>query len=117
MVKQVGCVPDKETYDILIDGLCREGKFIEANRVLEEMLIKSYWPCVDTFNIVIRGLCSVSRQYESVMLLEEMINQDGHEYKCRTVHHDRIKQIINIFPFGSFQVWNSKVDAINFSVP
>ncbi|XP_060967181.1 pentatricopeptide repeat-containing protein At1g05600 [Cannabis sativa] len=75
MVKQVGCVPDKETYDILVDGLCLEGKFIEANRVLEEMLIKSYWPCVDTFNILIRGLCSVGRQYEGVMLLEEMINQ------------------------------------------
>ncbi|KAF4356922.1 hypothetical protein G4B88_008521 [Cannabis sativa] len=76
MVKQVGCVPDKETYDILVDGLCLEGKFIEANKVLEEMLIKSYWPCVDTFNILIRGLCSVGRQYEGVMLLEEMINQD-----------------------------------------
>ncbi|KAH7519408.1 hypothetical protein FEM48_Zijuj08G0033000 [Ziziphus jujuba var. spinosa] len=75
MAKQVGCVADKETYTILVDGLCREGRFAEASRVLEEMLIKSHWPCVETYNVVIKGLCSVGRQYEAVLWLEEMISQ------------------------------------------
>lgn len=75
MAKQVGCDADKETYTILVDGLCREGRFPEASRVLEEMLIKSHWPCVETYNILIRGLCSVGRQYEAVLWLEEMISQ------------------------------------------
>ena len=48
---------------------------IEASQVLQEMLIKSYWPCFDTYNILIRGLCSVGRQYEAVLWLEEMISQ------------------------------------------
>ncbi|KAL5572206.1 hypothetical protein UlMin_021803 [Ulmus minor] len=73
--KQVGCVANKETYSTLVDGLCREGKFVEASRVLEEMLIKSYRPCLETYNVLIRGLCSVGRQYEALMWVEEMISE------------------------------------------
>ncbi|GMN42799.1 hypothetical protein TIFTF001_011998 [Ficus carica] len=75
MAKQVGCVADEETYGVLVEGLCCEGKFLEASRVLEEMLVKSYWPCVETYNELIKGLCSVGRQFEAVMWLEEMISQ------------------------------------------
>ncbi|KAK7833808.1 pentatricopeptide repeat-containing protein [Quercus suber] len=73
--KKLGCNADKETYSILIDGLCCESRYLEASQVLQEMLIKSYWPCVDTYNILIRGLCSVGRQYEAILWLEEMISQ------------------------------------------
>jgi pentatricopeptide repeat protein len=82
MAHQVGCVADKETYGILVDGLCRERRYLEASKVLEEMLIKSYWPCVDTYNILIRGLCSVGRQYEAGMWLEEMISQGMQPELC-----------------------------------
>ena len=75
MAKKLGCVADKETYSILINGLCHESRYLEASQVLQEMLIKSYWPCVDTYNILIRGLCSMSRQYEAVLWLEEMVSQ------------------------------------------
>ncbi|XP_030944145.1 pentatricopeptide repeat-containing protein At1g05600-like isoform X1 [Quercus lobata] len=75
MAKKLGCNADKETYSIVIDGLCCESRYLEASHVLQEMLIKSYWPCVDTYNILIRGLCSVGRQYEAVLWLEEMISQ------------------------------------------
>ncbi|KAM4098042.1 hypothetical protein ACJW30_07G046600 [Castanea mollissima] len=75
MAKKLGCNADKETYSIVIDGLCRESRYLEASQVLQEMLIKSYWPCVDTYNILIRDLCSVGRQYEAVLWLEEMISQ------------------------------------------
>jgi len=82
MAHQVGCIADKETYGILVDGLCRERRYLEASKVLEEMLIKSYWPCVDTYNILIRGLCSVGRQYEAGMWLEEMISQGMQPELC-----------------------------------
>ncbi|KAF3962048.1 hypothetical protein CMV_013400 [Castanea mollissima] len=75
MAKKLGCNADKETYSIVIDGLCRESRYLEASQVLQEMLIKSYRPCVDTYNILIRDLCSVGRQYEAVLWLEEMISQ------------------------------------------
>ncbi|XWS67595.1 hypothetical protein CRYUN_Cryun04dG0019300 [Craigia yunnanensis] len=74
MAKQVGSIADKETYSILVNGLCKDGKFVEASRLLEEMLIKSHWPGAETYTIVIRGFCSIGRQYEAVML-EEMVRQ------------------------------------------
>lgn len=75
MAKQVGCVANKETYGILVDGLCRDNKYSEASRIMEEMLIKSYWPSVNTLNSLIRGLCSMGRHYEAVIWLEEMVSQ------------------------------------------
>ncbi|KAE8673831.1 Pentatricopeptide repeat-containing protein [Hibiscus syriacus] len=75
MAKQVGCVANKETYSILVNGLCKDGKYIEASRVLEEMLIKSHRPGAETYNGLIKGLCSIGRQYEAVMWLEDMVSQ------------------------------------------
>ncbi|XP_065878929.1 pentatricopeptide repeat-containing protein At1g05600 [Euphorbia lathyris] len=73
--KKVGCVGNEETYCILVHGLCQDGQFVEASRVLEEMLIKSYQPRVDIYNMLIIGLCSIGRQYEATMWLEEMISR------------------------------------------
>ncbi|XP_039010213.1 pentatricopeptide repeat-containing protein At1g05600-like [Hibiscus syriacus] len=73
--KQVGCVATKETYSILVNGLFKEGKYVEASRVLEEMLIKSHRPGAETYNGLIKGLCLIGRQYEAVMWLEEMVSQ------------------------------------------
>ncbi|KAK4847535.1 hypothetical protein QYF36_003067 [Acer negundo] len=39
MAKKVGCVANKETDIILVNGLCIDGGFVEASRVLEKMLI------------------------------------------------------------------------------
>ncbi|OMO92065.1 hypothetical protein COLO4_17892 [Corchorus olitorius] len=75
MAKQVGCVANKETYCILVNGLCKDGKFVEASQVMEEMLIKSHWPGPETYNILVRGLCSIGKQYEAVIWLEEMVSQ------------------------------------------
>ncbi|KAK4577809.1 hypothetical protein RGQ29_028076 [Quercus rubra] len=76
MAKKLGCNADKKTYSIVIDGLCRESRYLEASQVLQGMLRKSYWPCVDTYNILIRGLCSMGRQYKAVLWLDELISQE-----------------------------------------
>lgn len=73
--RQVGCVPDNETYSILINGLCFDSNYVEASKLLEEMLIKSYCPSVNTFNTLVQGLCSIGRIYEAVMWLEEMVSE------------------------------------------
>ncbi|KAL0340108.1 UNVERIFIED_CONTAM: Pentatricopeptide repeat-containing protein [Sesamum radiatum] len=73
--RQVCCVPDKETYEYLVDGLCCDGKYMEASRILEKMLINSYWPGDEIYNKLIRGLCLIGKPYKAVMWLEEMISQ------------------------------------------
>ncbi|KAL6985875.1 hypothetical protein U1Q18_019247 [Sarracenia purpurea var. burkii] len=80
--QHLGCLPNKETYAILVDGLCCEGRFVEASQILERMVIKSYWPSVATYNMLIRGLCAVGRQYEAGMWLEEMVSQGNIPESC-----------------------------------
>lgn len=75
MFRQIGCVPNKETYFYLVDGLCLDGRYLEANRILEKMLINSYWPGDEMYTKLIRGLCVTGKTYRAVMLLEEMISQ------------------------------------------
>ncbi|XP_011656819.1 pentatricopeptide repeat-containing protein At1g05600 isoform X2 [Cucumis sativus] len=82
MAKQVGLVANKETYSTLVHGLCLENRYIEACKVLEEMVIKSFCPCSNTFNTLIKGLCSVGKHYEAVMWLEEMISQGQLPHVC-----------------------------------
>lgn len=75
MSKQIGCVPDRETYSYLVDGLCCDGEYVEASQILEKMMINSYWPCEEKYNEVIKGLCLMGKTYRAVILLEEMISQ------------------------------------------
>ncbi|KAF1888601.1 hypothetical protein Lal_00011375 [Lupinus albus] len=75
MSKKVGCLADKETFGILLEMLCHERRYVEASQVMEQMSIKSYWPCANSYNSLIKGLCSLGRQYEAVMWLEDMLSQ------------------------------------------
>lgn len=80
--RRVGFVSDKETYSILVEGLCNEVRFVEASCILEQMLIKSYWPSLATCNTLIRGLCNVGRLYEAGMWLEEMVSEGKIPDRC-----------------------------------
>lgn len=75
MYKKFGLNAYKETYETVLGGLCSEGNFVDASRVLEQMIIKSHCPRADIFAMVIAGLCRVGRQYEAVMWLEEMASR------------------------------------------
>ncbi|KAI3735322.1 hypothetical protein L6452_14817 [Arctium lappa] len=76
MSRQLGCDPNKETYFILVDGLCEDGSYIETRQVMEKMLVNLYWPNSDTFGRVIRGICLMGRPYELTTWLEEMVSHE-----------------------------------------
>ncbi|KAE9463194.1 hypothetical protein C3L33_04929, partial [Rhododendron williamsianum] len=80
--RRVGRVSDKETYAILVEGLCNEGRYEEGSRILERMLIKSYWPSLAICSTLIKGLCTVGRLYEAGMWLEEMVSEGKIPERC-----------------------------------
>ncbi|XP_051150367.1 pentatricopeptide repeat-containing protein At1g05600 [Andrographis paniculata] len=75
MSKQVGIVPDRETYVYLVDGLCCDGDYAEASRVMDKMVMSSFWPSDEMYTKVIRGLCSTGKTFTAAVFLEEMIGQ------------------------------------------
>lgn len=74
MDKQLGCVTRKETFSILISGLCSESRFIDAAQIMERMVKGHHRPEAGEFNNVIEGLCSAGRTYDALLWLEEMID-------------------------------------------
>ncbi|EPS70131.1 hypothetical protein M569_04630, partial [Genlisea aurea] len=75
MSKQVGCVPDKETYKCIVNALCCNGNSMEASRMLEKMVMESLWPEDETYTKVIHCLCLIKKPYIAAMWLEEMISE------------------------------------------
>jgi pentatricopeptide repeat protein len=56
MDRQLGCVAQKDTFSILITGLCAESKFVEASGVMERMVKGHHRPDKNAFSNVIEGL-------------------------------------------------------------
>ncbi|XP_020247703.1 pentatricopeptide repeat-containing protein At1g05600-like isoform X2 [Asparagus officinalis] len=76
MERQVGCVAKKESFEIVVNGLLGERKFVEASEVLEKMARRRYWAGGEVYSEVVRGLCCAGRRYEAVLWLEEMASQE-----------------------------------------
>jgi hypothetical protein len=63
MIRWAGCLAGKETFEILIDGLCAEKRYIKAADILEallwleEMIADGVMPDSDLWNSLISLVC------------------------------------------------------------
>ncbi|XLU58242.1 hypothetical protein S245_052890, partial [Arachis hypogaea] len=64
--------PNIFTYNILIDGLCKSGRLIDAKEIFQDLSVKGYRPNVRTYNIMINGLCKEGLFEEALALLSKM---------------------------------------------
>jgi len=67
-----GIEPNMTTYNILIDGLCKEGRLRNAQVIFKHFLIKGYNLTVWTYSIMINGLCLEGLFDEAVTLVSKM---------------------------------------------
>ena len=58
---QLGCVPDVITYNILIDGCCKQGEVKKAKEMLQFCISKGLKPNVVTYTTIIGGLCNQAK--------------------------------------------------------
>ncbi|CAM8954714.1 unnamed protein product [Rhodiola kirilowii] len=65
--------PNVITYNIVIGGLCRAGKWEEAQAMFHEMLDHGLEPDVVTFNVLINALAKMGKSKESKELFSLMI--------------------------------------------
>uniref|UniRef100_A0A7N2KXN4 Pentatricopeptide repeat-containing protein n=1 Tax=Quercus lobata TaxID=97700 RepID=A0A7N2KXN4_QUELO len=75
--------PDIAIYNILITGLCNNGKLSIARELFYSLASKGLQPNVPTYNIMIKGLCKEGLIDEAGELLEKM---DGNESQELLVH-------------------------------
>ncbi|PNX80474.1 pentatricopeptide (PPR) repeat protein [Trifolium pratense] len=64
------------TYNILIDGLCKEGRLQDAQGIFQDLLTKGYNVTICTYNTMINGLCLEGLSDEAMTLLSKMEDND-----------------------------------------
>lgn len=67
-----GFVPDRFTFNALIDGLCKDGQVHNAFTLLDDMQRGGCVPDAAVYNTLIDGLRKASRAEEAGKLLQEM---------------------------------------------
>ena len=50
-------VPDVQTFNVLVDTLCKEGMLIKAKEVFDGMIQRGIEPNTVTYNSLIEGYC------------------------------------------------------------
>ncbi|KAK6143166.1 hypothetical protein DH2020_023514 [Rehmannia glutinosa] len=67
-----GVVPNINTYNTLINGMCRAGQVNRALRLSEELQLKGHFPDSVTYSTLIEGLQRVDREGDAYKLFEQM---------------------------------------------
>ncbi|KAG5244283.1 pentatricopeptide repeat-containing protein [Salix suchowensis] len=73
-MEEAGCHPNVVTYNVLIDGLCKDRRVNEALDIFSYMKAKRISPDIFTYNSLIQGLCNFRRWKEASALLNEMMS-------------------------------------------
>ncbi|XP_062224157.1 pentatricopeptide repeat-containing protein At2g17140-like [Phragmites australis] len=66
------CLPDRITYSILINALCKEGRFDEAKKKLLEMIVKDISPDSVVYDTFIHGYCKHGKTSLAIKVLRDM---------------------------------------------
>jgi len=68
-------LPDVITYNVILDGFCRQGRMKEAELVLEKMIEKGVNPDRFTYTSLINGHVSQENLKEAFRFHDEMLQR------------------------------------------
>jgi leucine-rich PPR motif-containing protein len=72
---EFGCPPDVVAYNIVINGLFREGQVDKAYNLFREIDNQGILPTVVTYNTVINGLCKAQAVDRAEGVLRQMVHK------------------------------------------
>jgi pentatricopeptide repeat protein len=72
-MQKCGCKPVAVTYNTLVAGLCKSGRWQDANELVEDMPRRGCTPNVVTYRMLFDGLCSAGEFHEANRVLSEMV--------------------------------------------
>ncbi|KAK4339145.1 hypothetical protein RND71_040607 [Anisodus tanguticus] len=68
--------PDVLTFNIVIDGLCKEGKVEDAEEVMKHMAGKGVEPDIITYNTIMDGYCLCGQRDRARRVFDSMIDKN-----------------------------------------
>jgi pentatricopeptide repeat protein len=68
-----GCKADAVSYNTLVAGLCKLGRWRDANELVEDMPRRGCAPDVVTYRMLFDGMCAAGEFHEADQVLDEMV--------------------------------------------
>ncbi|KAM3382624.1 hypothetical protein P3S68_008199 [Capsicum galapagoense] len=68
-----GCKPDVISYNVIIRGLCDDGKLREASDLLDDMPRRRCKPDVVSYRVYFDELCKAEKFKDAAVILHEMV--------------------------------------------
>ncbi|MCO5570289.1 hypothetical protein L7F22_024007 [Adiantum nelumboides] len=66
-----------DTYEALLDGLCKEGRLTFSKRVYDDMISKGFAPTVDVQGALLDGFCRAGNFDGAWKILDELVERGG----------------------------------------
>ncbi|GJU44350.1 pentatricopeptide repeat-containing protein [Tanacetum coccineum] len=76
MVEEKDISPDLETFNILVNSFCNEGRIEEAHHAIYMMQERGIAPNIVTFNALIQARCSNRELTKARLLFDSMVSRD-----------------------------------------
>ncbi|CAN1237803.1 Pentatricopeptide repeat-containing protein At5g57250, mitochondrial [Linum grandiflorum] len=70
--KRMNLRPSEVTYATLIDSLCREGYLMDAQQLVDRMVLGGYKKGAHVYNSLLNGYCKTGEVEEALMILNNM---------------------------------------------
>lgn len=85
------CPPDRIPYDMLIKGLCKAGRFLEALSVSQTMCKRGFYPSWASYENLLCCSCGDHASDDALKILEDMLGQG--QIPCRF----NLQQLVYLF--------------------
>ncbi|KAL1309799.1 hypothetical protein AAHE18_17G204600 [Arachis hypogaea] len=71
-----GWISDATTYTVLVSGFCRQGMFVDAIKVMDEMEENGLEPNEVTYSVMIEAYCKGKKSGEAHNVLDDMLGKN-----------------------------------------
>ncbi|KAF8408835.1 hypothetical protein HHK36_004904 [Tetracentron sinense] len=76
MVSKVQVMPDALTYNVLVNGFCREGKVDQARKIMDFMRKNGCCPNIFNYSALMNGFCKEGRVEEAIFMRKSGMKVD-----------------------------------------
>ncbi|RZB52807.1 Pentatricopeptide repeat-containing protein isoform C [Glycine soja] len=124
LMVQEGEEPGTLTYNVVVNGLCKEDRVDDALRVVEMMAKKGKKPDVVTYNTLLKGLCGAAKIDEAMELWKLLLSEKFHVKLDVFTFNNLIQGLCKegrvhdaaMIHYSMVEMWLQDVDVVFFNI-
>ncbi|KHN07499.1 Pentatricopeptide repeat-containing protein, partial [Glycine soja] len=124
LMRKEGEEPGTLTYNVVVNGLCKEDRVDDALRVVEMMAKKGKKPDVVTYNTLLKGLCGAAKIDEAMELWKLLLSEKFHVKLDVFTFNNLIQGLCKegrvhdaaMIHYSMVEMWLQDVDVVFFNI-